>query len=742
MAIQIIGNNINVYGDEGRFETDPSTWGFTSLLDLTRSSSQKFEGTYSLKGVSNLVGDFTADISSLVVGKAHLYVGKFYLAKIRVKTLSGKPITTDSLDVLKFRFGSMFSQTAPLLEDENLGATLQSTIDNWVEIVFKFRLNPDSPGLGLPPRTDEEVSFSLGITPASGPLGTWASNGELYADKFEIYEYEEVADVCTLAIDIPNSIITDDSGANDGAIQVEVTGQTDPEYSIDGGAWQSSNQFAGLGPGIYMVSVREKGDLTCLVTQAFSINSSNLTFSFTTLVVDETVSGSNNGSIEIIVSGTGGPFTYSIDGGQNYNGGNVFTDLGPGSYTVVVQDTANNRSSAIVLVGMGQVVFEKAFFSKNHIPFSVPAGANSEEENYKRQIDVRLQEGDGNFTNSIFKAAKEPINGICQFNLRPAFRGIFEMTPPRLDLTAFEPVQGSTATYKVFFGDTYDLLEQPLSYEESNPFLVVLGGIDKLRANKIDYLGQYLPDNKKFLTWSPFEKTVDLNQTEFLNFFVSDRAIAQLNFNVTAYFDDGTSQTSVLSNQTVVYGEIHVLQVGPTFAGIVNVDPSKTLKSYKVWLTDQISNVISEEKSFVLTKFKRSRTRYYLFVNALGVFEVLRTVGHPSSESRIKKGLFQKYLPSDYNPLDGEFESGLATKSVVTKNSTGHFSGAYAKKWQSWMHQLALSPKVFDITDGQHIPVTIKMDKVVSDPGKSKIYFQRFDAIHAYTDENFTPEVL
>ena len=66
---------------------------------------------------------------------------------------------------------------------------------------------------------------------------------------------------------------------------------------------------------------------------------------------------STSGSIEITPTSGQGPYMYSIDGGQNFETSNVFTDLPVGTYNVVVMDESNiclyEEAIPIVVEGMG-----------------------------------------------------------------------------------------------------------------------------------------------------------------------------------------------------------------------------------------------------------------------------------------------------------------------------------------------------------------------------------------------------
>ncbi|MCC6258239.1 MAG: T9SS type A sorting domain-containing protein [Chitinophagaceae bacterium] len=121
---------------------------------------------------------------------------------------------------------------------------------------------------------------------------------------------------------------------NNGSIQTNVSGGIPPySYSLNGAPVQSSNVFTGLSAGNYVVTVTDSRGCTGAANATINVNNMTVTFSKTNAPNCE-----GTGTITLYLAGGIGPFSYSLDG-NNYQPGNTFTNLAPGTYTGYVKDS-------------------------------------------------------------------------------------------------------------------------------------------------------------------------------------------------------------------------------------------------------------------------------------------------------------------------------------------------------------------------------------------------------------------
>jgi gliding motility-associated-like protein len=126
------------------------------------------------------------------------------------------------------------------------------------------------------------------------------------------------------------------NGGSTGSLTVQISNNATPpyQYSIDGTTYNASNVFNNLPAGTYTVYFRDNN--SCNGTQSFTITEPT---AITASAVTRNVScnGLSNGLIRVTATGGVGPYTYSRNGGANYQAIDSF-NVGAGTYPVYVKD--------------------------------------------------------------------------------------------------------------------------------------------------------------------------------------------------------------------------------------------------------------------------------------------------------------------------------------------------------------------------------------------------------------------
>ena len=137
--------------------------------------------------------------------------------------------------------------------------------------------------------------------------------------------------------EVTSNLTEPDCGANNGAIDITVSGFTPTNY-----LWSNSEtteDISDLSSGSYSVNIT--GDTGCDYDYDFNL-SSNGSLILSATSEPETCPGSNNGSIDLTVTGGTEPITYNWNSGQTSQD---ISELTPNDYTVTVSD--NNGCAGV-----------------------------------------------------------------------------------------------------------------------------------------------------------------------------------------------------------------------------------------------------------------------------------------------------------------------------------------------------------------------------------------------------------
>jgi hypothetical protein len=128
--------------------------------------------------------------------------------------------------------------------------------------------------------------------------------------------------------------------SNNGTIIASASGGSGFTYSLNGGSFQATGQFANLGPGSYTVTA--KSSAGCTGAASFTLTASGgctgvtITIAATPTGVTPCVSGS--GSIALTASGGTPPYSYSLNNSGQFQSTSNFSNLNQGTYSVAVRD--------------------------------------------------------------------------------------------------------------------------------------------------------------------------------------------------------------------------------------------------------------------------------------------------------------------------------------------------------------------------------------------------------------------
>jgi gliding motility-associated-like protein len=140
------------------------------------------------------------------------------------------------------------------------------------------------------------------------------------------------------------------TGVSNGTITVTFSGTPaqvaafQPQYSLDGGTYQSSNVFNGVSSGSHQAVIKSINGCQSAPITVSVVVGPPLTATYT--ATSTSCSGANNGTITVQPQATGGPFQYSLDGGT-FQSSPTFGGLAAGTYSIVMKDALGCSTNPI-----------------------------------------------------------------------------------------------------------------------------------------------------------------------------------------------------------------------------------------------------------------------------------------------------------------------------------------------------------------------------------------------------------
>ena len=153
---------------------------------------------------------------------------------------------------------------------------------------------------------------------------------------------------------VTSSVTATTCGNNTGTITVNVIGTPGVppyQFSINGGTLQSSNVFTGLAAGTYTVFASDAAG--CDTSFQVTITASS-SLTHTSSFTNAGCPGVNNGTITVTPTSGQAPFTYTINGNPNPSG--TFTNLAPGSYSIIYTDAIGCTGTLTQVIGPGTAI--------------------------------------------------------------------------------------------------------------------------------------------------------------------------------------------------------------------------------------------------------------------------------------------------------------------------------------------------------------------------------------------------
>lgn len=313
------------------------------------------------------------------------------------------------------------------------------------------------------------------------------------------------------------------------------------------------------------------------------------------------------------------------------------------------------------------------------------------------------------FTDKLFP---DPNTGYAFFQLSRVIQDYIETYLPKepylhvINAGTLQVAPSSVVTVYCKFGEEYDnstscdgQVTQYSNLSTSNTFYVFESAIDYEYFPSFDYT-DYLVGTQsaqtKFLTNSPRELDIRLNDSYFLDFLTNTTITGIYSLNVEAFSATGSVLNKSWTRSLGSFKRVR-LAVGPY--DINSYDDDVTIGSninYYLVKVKYGSNVVTETFRFNVRKPKTFDTRLS-FIGLLGSIESYTFYHRNRKSFNIERKNYERTLQSRYIGGDWKYEVGdRGTSTFAISANETHTVGSFVEQEVSeWLTEMWLSPEVW-----------------------------------------------
>jgi len=269
-----------------------------------------------------------------------------------------------------------------------------------------------------------------------------------------------------------------------GTVTVSGSDGTSPyEYSLDGGIYQASGTFSGLGASNYTVTIRDAN--LCTTDVPVSITEPSVLSGNIVSQTEVDCNGSSTGSVTLAGTGGTSPYEYSLDGGT-YQPSGSFSGLAANAFTITIRD-ANLCTYDIqvtitqpdALVGILTEIYNTCFGESSGSFTAAGSGGTSP---YEYSLDGGAFQVSGTFTGlvaSSYTLTVRDANSCTEdmvVTITQAATAVSGTLLNQVDVTCFGAATGSVTVEGSGGTSPYDYSINGTDFQVSGAFTDLLAG--------------------------------------------------------------------------------------------------------------------------------------------------------------------------------------------------------------------------------------------------------------------------
>lgn len=252
---------------------------------------------------------------------------------------------------------------------------------------------------------------------------------------------------------------------------------------------------------------------------------------------------------------------------------------------------------------------------------------------------------------------------------------------------------------------------------------------------KDTFFTNYIGARRSFLTFQDTTKKVRKDAPEYLYWLSNiSPTPAKITTRVEVTYEDNTSEViSRAELSGIIPYTVYCVPVGPTVLGLG--DLPKVVKSYKVWLSNESQQRLTEARQYDIDYSYERNIRYIIYQNSIGGFDTICLTGQGTENVKVSRQVFEREQPFNYSPTFSERTTNRVNGFRELIVNTGWISKKDLWKY----HDLMLTKQVILVTDREYIPLVIVNDSLLKEQDDDNLTGREITFEYSNRETNVTP---
>lgn len=369
----------------------------------------------------------------------------------------------------------------------------------------------------------------------------------------------------------------------------------------------------------------------------------------------------------------------------------------------------------------------------------------------ERKQDIRIKieiEKEVHIDAGIYTSVKTQLmwpndTGKISFDISSICDAYLQYSTPRLSISSHMPVQSQSARFRMVITLLKDSVAvgTPIT---TDPIIAIKGGLAYESSNYRKFFEDNIFTQNSPLHYFTNSEIVRQSDTKYMYWVYNKDQEGSPLLRVSFHLADGSIQSYTKTDIFIVTKKYGIMCTPISLQKLIDdsgiTSFASPIKSYSVSIVVSTIlgfNQIVSETTFAVDYRSYYNTTQLFYTNSLGGFDDINILGEIDSAAEYESSMAQQVPPPG-----GISNAILQPQSISFNSETEKFSGSTSfitKNKVNRLRDLLLSNNVFELKNGQFIPVVINKKTVKFYSSKDNLFSLGIEWQHAFNNQYYTP---